>query len=159
MNMNDEELTTHRRPGPPSKLTPEKVRAFLKHIKEGKFLREACALESVSYSSFYRGIKHFPEMEQEIKEALEDQRSQFKEEAISTIRKAFQQGIWQAAAWYLERAHSNEYGRVRHEFTGANGGPIMLARGCAEISDDELTRLIAEKESHERRALPESSQA
>lgn len=153
--------TLNLRRGTPPKLTEEKALAILSHIGQGKFLKEALGLESISSSSFYRHIEDFPEIHGRIKEAMEQQKSLFKEEALRTIRDAFATD-WKAAAWYLERTYPCEYGRVRHEFTGADGGPILLARGVTEISDEELTRLIAEKEKHDAEriiTIPETTAA
>jgi hypothetical protein len=42
-----------------------------------------------------------------------------KEEYLEAIKGAAKGGYWQAAAWYLERKHSDEFGKkdlVRHEY-------------------------------------------
>jgi hypothetical protein len=140
------------------KLTTEKAARILEHIEAGKFLKDALGLENISQSSFYRGLERMPELKEAFKEAMEAQRSAFKEEAIATIRAAFKES-WQAAAWWLERNYPSEFGRVRHEFTGADGGPILLARGTADISDAELTRLIAEKQRNDEKLLTEGAPA
>jgi hypothetical protein len=33
---------------------------------------------------------------------------------------------WQAAAWKLERRNPGRWGRVRHEITGKDGGPVEV---------------------------------
>ena len=46
---------------------------------------------------------------------------------------------WQAAAWKLERRNPGRWGRVRHEVTGKDGGPIAIktwAELAAAAGDD-----------------------
>lgn len=42
-----------------------------------------------------------------------------KQEYLQSIKDAAQSGYWQAAAWYLERKHSDEFGKkdlIKHEY-------------------------------------------
>jgi len=45
---------------------------------------------------------------------------------LAKIEKAANDGNWQAAAWKLERRYPDEYGRTRHEITGAGGGALEI---------------------------------
>ena len=53
----------------------------------------------------------------------------------TSIEKAAAGGNWQAAAWKLERRYHQDYGRVRLEHTGADGGAIEQ-KIIVTISDD-----------------------
>jgi hypothetical protein len=65
---------------------------------------------------------------------------------LATIEQAASDGIWQAAAWKLERRYVESYGRtVRdHRLTGGVGGPEQTAVTVAKpdfaaLSADELS--------------------
>lgn len=59
-------------------------------------------------------------------EAVKTAEAQAVARSVATIQAASRKS-WQAAAWWLERKHPDEWGRKeRHEHVGKDGEPIKL---------------------------------
>jgi hypothetical protein len=74
---------------------------------------------------------------------VEKARADAKVRALALVQKAaFDDGAWQAAAWFLERTAPQEFGRqTRLEHTGKDGGPVELQ---ANVSVDDLALALDE---------------
>lgn len=75
-------------------------------------------------------------------DAVEKAQSEADLRDLKTIREAAQAGVWQAAAWRLERRHPQQWGRRRVEMTGAEGGPVDVE--VREMTVLDLVRLACE---------------
>ena len=122
-----------------TKLTKHLIKKISEYISQGNPFYVAAALCGVSEASFYKwkaeGIKL---LRDEGKKRTEQQKIFV--EFIEAIKKAEAEAIsrnvkliseaaqttWQAAAWYLERRHPEDFGKKeRHEITGAEGTPLI----------------------------------
>ena len=86
---------------------PEIVEKLLRLISAGNYIETAAAGVGVSRDTLYRWMKERPEFREQVQEATA------KAEAIDLqrISIAAQSGIWQAAAWRLERRFPERWGR------------------------------------------------
>jgi hypothetical protein len=99
----------------PTKYSAELAEALCAWIRKGTSYVDACSIEGVSYNSLNGWRKEHPEFDVDIKRA----EAMCKQDKIDIIFKASEE-TWQAAAWWLERKHRNEYA-LRREITGADG--------------------------------------
>ena len=144
----------------PSKLTLEVQNKLVDLIKAGSYSATAAQVCGISPSTYYNwmrdgrdalakqeeghkltaGNKRYLEFMHAIKEAEAIAESI----AIAQIRRAAQDGSWQAAAWYLERKHAERWGRIdRHQVETT----ITEAASQGAKSHDEL---IAELQKLDR---------
>ena len=84
------------------------------HIKEGLTNKDAAVLSGITEQTLYDWIKKHSNFSQSLQKA----EAEAKQKMINTVRRAasgFKDGdkkiypVWQAAAWWLERKHRNEY--------------------------------------------------
>lgn len=130
----------------PTKLTPETQQNIVQAIRVGATYELAAQFGGVSYQSFNGWCKRGRiELERRENGAKPDTK-QWKDEEpfvqfleavkraegqaavgwLAKIEAAANDGNWQAAAWKLERRYPGEYGRIRHEVTGADGGALEI---------------------------------
>lgn len=118
------------------KLTPELSQEICKYIKQGLSNRTAADCAGITESTFYSYIRQgeadlekqkttiFSQFLQSLKKA----ESAHKLGRLAVIRRAADEGNWQAAAWELERRYRDDYGRnavdARVELSGKDGGPV-----------------------------------
>ena len=105
-------MKTRKKPGPLSTVSESKAKAIAVSIESDLTLEQSCRKAGVSRSAYYRAIGDYPEISARIKKALSAQQESIKEEASQTIRDAFKTD-WKAAAWWLERNFSAEFGKVQ----------------------------------------------
>lgn len=131
--------------GRPTKLTRERADKITKAISGGSYQVVAAAAAGVSESAFYEWVKRGKDAprDEDTGEPLNPDDAPFVEfaeavkvaEAEAEMRNVLliqQAGTttWQAAAWYLERKHSDRWGRVdrvKQEISGTPGGePVQV---------------------------------
>lgn len=100
--------------GRPSKFTPERVDTLVKWLKLGYYIDEACSMAGIHRDTYYawlkkadEGIQEFSDFSDTIKKA----RAEAEGAHIMNIRKAADNGVWQASAWFLERAYPTRWGK------------------------------------------------
>lgn len=103
------------------KYSQEKTQEICKRLSVGLNREDAATLSDISKETFYQWLKK-PDFSDAIKKA----ELKCKERNVTIIQKA---GIttWQAAAWWLERKHHNEFALkniMAHE--GKDGEPIII---------------------------------
>lgn len=82
---------------------------------------DSCSLADIHYETFTEWMKKL-----EFSEAIKKAESSCKKRNIDMIQKA-SITTWQAAAWWLERKHPEEFGlRNKVEHTGADGEPLRI---------------------------------
>lgn len=119
---------TTRKIGRPSKLTPAVQKKIVKALAAGATHDLAALYAGISRTSFYEwkakgeaGDPNFTDFSDAI--ALAEGKGAV--ELLETIQTAVKDPKeWRAATWILERRYPDDYGKVRQEITGANGGPI-----------------------------------
>lgn len=113
-----------------TKLTPELQANFMQAISVGATHRIACEYAGITGDTLYRWLR--------LGEAGRQPYSSFSEQVklasgraaigwLAKIEKAASDGVWQAAAWKLERRYPQEYGRTveAHEVTYPEGLPTQ----------------------------------
>lgn len=138
-----------KRPGRKHGLTSTVAAAIVEAVEAGAFQKDAAAAAGVSETTLYRWLQEgakdgaHPEL-REFRESLTRARAHAKVSAIATLRRAASDD-WRAAAFLLERAWPDEWGRrTRLEHTGRDGGPVEVASGgvdLSKLSDQELEEL------------------
>ena len=125
----------------PTKLTPELQKDICDIISRGNYAKTACEYVDITEATYYdwknKGEKaksgKFFEFLKSIKKAEATARVLY----LEVIRKAANDGTWQAAGWFLERKYPDEWGRKeRTEITGKDGGPIEV-KSYAIISPED----------------------
>lgn len=121
-----------------TKYTPETVKRIVDAIRLGATHELACHYGGIDHATFYRWIQRYSEFSDAIKEAEGAGAIGW----LAKIEKAANDGNWQAAAWKLERRYPRQYGRMVHELTGKDDGPVQV-----EITDAraKLAELIARR--------------
>lgn len=135
---------TKARPGRPSKLTAEVKEVLLDAIRKGMTQARAARLVAIHPETFANWQKRGAEQTKgeyfEFFEGLKKAEVGRIFACLDRIEKAGERGTWQADAWLLERCHPDEYGRQRHEVTGANGGPVETHVPIRIIQYDRIER-------------------
>jgi len=118
--------------------SPERVQAVLNALRVGNTRRASAAAAEVSKDTFYRWLDGDATFRDAVEKAEADAELRF----IGVIAKAAPVS-WQAAAWWLERRHSEDYGR--HERVDLMMG---VRRAIEELTDDpvEAAAALAEAE-------------
>jgi len=60
------------------------------------------------------------------------------------IQRVAENGVWQAAAWRLERKYPDKWGRRRVEVTGPGGGPVQTQAVPSAFRQEQLRRMAEE---------------
>lgn len=122
---------------------PEIKEQFVDFLREGMSIKEASALVGIDYKSAYNWIKRgmmdyraenysaLAEFAVEVNKAL----AEAKLLRVQAIKRAMKNpAFWQAAAWWLERRHPEEFGRqdrvnmnLRAEVHAANSQSIDVS--------------------------------
>ncbi len=103
---------------------------------------DSCDFAGISYETFtvWMGDKKKPEFSEAIKKA----EMACKQRNIARIQNASKKS-WQAAAWWLERKHPEEFAlRYKVEATGKNGGPLVVTPmiDLSKWKKDELVHAL-----------------
>lgn len=92
------------------KYGPEKTKEICSLLEKGNSRNDACLLADINQDTFYEWMKK-PEFAEVVKKA----ELKCKDFHIGIIKKAAEK-TWQAAAWWLERKHSEEFAlKNKHE--------------------------------------------
>ena len=128
--------------GRTSKRSPERETAILNSLRVGNTRRAALAAAEISIQTFYNWLEDLTFLD-----AVQKAEAEAEQRFLSQVARAALAGTWQAAAWWLERRHPEDYAlRSKVEMTGKDGGPIEH-HDVSSIPD------------HEREALAEAIRA
>lgn len=140
-----------------SKLTEETQNKIVERIKAGSYAAQAAISSGISERTFYNWLSDGRAAEAKIEEgyrlkaeerkkmqfmqAIKSAESQAELLAVAQIRKAGQDGSWQAAAWYLERKFPARWSRKdKHEIELSNKEEATPSKSREELLQ-ELQRL------------------
>jgi len=118
--------------GAPTKLTPELQTKIVAFIRAGGYVETAAAAAGINKSTFYDWLKRGAAQKagpyREFSDAVEKAAAESEMADVARINKAAQDGVWQAAAWRLERKFPERWGRKERTDPAAGGGdtPIVL---------------------------------
>ena len=128
-------LVESQKKGRPSKIKKELINSLLTHIREGCTFKDACALECISESTFYKWKTELPEFSESVKKA----EIAFKKTHIRNIAKASEKQ-WQASAWLLERKFKREFG-IQHQILPESTAQIdYLAEAEARVATNAAAK-------------------
>lgn len=128
--------------GAPSILDDQdRIDRFLGFLNLGMYINQACDLVGWSESVYHKWRK-IGEEAQDIEQSNRDDRQQQAVEFVESVkraraeaeayhirnlRRASDDGSWQASAWWLERSFPERWGRKdRVEVTGKDDGPLVV---------------------------------
>lgn len=137
------------------KLTDEVQDRIVMALKAGNFAEAAAGFAGIARPTYYRWLKEGDAalLKHEAGGKLNDNETRYmnfllavqeaKAQAVvrnvSIITQAAQGGQWQAAAWWLERTHPQQFARRNvTEVVGANDGPVNV-----NVTSDDLEDLVA----------------
>jgi hypothetical protein len=90
-----------------SKYTPDRVKRIIIALEQGATIVHACGYAGIGTRTYYDWLEKYPEFQEQVE--LAEARATLK--WLHVIDQAAQSGVWQAAAWKLERRHPHIYGR------------------------------------------------
>lgn len=102
--------------GRPSKLeNPDMIADLVKWLKLGYYIEDACTMAGIGKTTYYKWMakaeaNEGPEFV-EFMNAVKKARAEAEGAHIMNIRKAADNGVWQASAWFLERSHPTKWGK------------------------------------------------
>ena len=147
-----------RKPGQPTKCTPDLTKKFVYHLSRGAYVRHTCAFLGVTERVFYDWI----ERGRDYRDAVEDKLTPRPEDKVyfdflvetekARAKPAVEapklileigkkQKDWRPLAWLLERSQPELWGRRKLEVTGNNGGPIRTANLTGTMSMDDMDEM------------------
>ena len=114
-----------------TKLTPETQEKIITAIRAGNYANVAAQYAGIHESTFYdwivRGEAAKGGIYAEFAEAVKKAEADAEARHVLNITNASKKE-WTASAWYLERKHSDRWGRKeRREITGPGGKPVELS--------------------------------
>ena len=120
--------------GRQTKLTPDLVGKVCNAIRAGNYAKVACAMAGISEAIYYRWLQEGKKdgakgIYLEFVESIERAEAEAEVHAVALIKQAANNGSLRASQWYLERKHSDRWGRkdmIKQEITGANGANIFV---------------------------------
>ena len=119
----------------PTKLTPDLIQEVCNWLKLGYYQEDAATMAGISSSTFYDWMRRAEgqkalesvdsplpdspdaeivevvDMYLEFSEAVKKARAEAEGAHIRNIRKAADNGTWQASAWFLERSFPKKWGK------------------------------------------------
>ncbi len=140
--------------GRKTKLNDARVKKVVDGISAGLPYDTACALAGITYQTFLNWMRageaaesgKFFEFFEEVKKAEAIAEAVH----IKNIKKAGNDGIWQADAWMLERRHPEKWGRreqIKQEISGPEGEPLKVVFNVVDGRTSEtrdVSRVLSE---------------
>jgi hypothetical protein len=115
--------------GRPTKYTEQNVNRILDALRGGNTRRASCAAGNISQDTFANWLRDHSAFS----DAVEKAEGEAELRNLAVIQDATKT-TWQAAAWWLERKHKQEWSS-RVEQTGADGSPVKVIVEYADGKD------------------------
>jgi len=120
--------------GRPSKLTTEKIEQICTWLHAGYFVEDAARMANISKSTFYNWMdKAKDDRDNEIEsiyteflDSIEHARAQAEGIFLASIRNAATRGVWQAAAWWMERSFAKWSKDQNIKLSGDSDAPVQV---------------------------------
>ena len=131
-------------------LTEELIDRLAITIRSGAYIETAAAFCGISKDTFYRWLRLAESSEStdlliKLSDAVKKAMAEAELRDLNVIDKAAQEGVWQAAAWRLERKYADRWGRqakIQLEHSGPDGKPIEVTeRG------DRLKKILTDPDA------------
>lgn len=120
------------------KYGPEMTHEIAALLANGSNRTDACAIAGISYETFTQWMQ-----KAEFVEAIKKAEATCKNRNIALVQKAALT-TWQAAAWWLERKHRDEFALVVRESEKDTEIPARMAKRAHEL----LSKLEGQKPAH-----------
>ena len=130
------------------KLTEATAKRILNSIRAGNYMEVAAGAAGISKVTLLdwlrRGARGGSPKHAKLAADFAQAELQAEEMAVGHITMAAMKGIWQAAAWRLERKHPDRWGRRdKIEHLGAGGGPVQTQDVTRLTTGERRARLAA----------------
>lgn len=110
---------------------------LLKHITEGRTVKDACNLSDISPDTYYRWVREVPDR----KEAIDKAISTHKRKLEEIVERAAENNATHAE-WLLEKRHRADYGKVQTiDSNVAMSGEVSLI--LTALTDADLATIKA----------------
>lgn len=130
-------------------LAPEIQTRIATYILAGSYIETAAKAAGIHKDTLYDWLKRGATGEEpfaSFSDAVERALGEAEIRDLAVVSKAAQAGVWQAAAWKLERRNPKAWGRrIAAEVSGPDRGPIEL--DAADAREQLMAKLQA---THER---------
>ncbi len=140
-------MSSKRKPGRPTKLTPEVQQTICDALERGEVHVHAAEHGGISEATYYNWIRKGEEGDKEYVEfllATMRAEAEGRKEIFKKIRCATETD-WRAAAFLLERRYPQHYGKAaRVDLTV--GGKVEIDHGLAQSALEKLAGLVSEAE-------------
>lgn len=120
----------------PSKYTPIRTEAILTALRAGNTRTNSAAYAGVDYDTMLRWMARYAEFRGAVEKAEADAEAA----AVGQVRKAMQDGVWTAGAWWLERRRPHDWGRVDRVEVTIRETAARIAAKIGADPDDLLRR-------------------
>lgn len=135
--------------GRPSMFTKERRKKIIEYLQAGNYRETAAVASGISYATLRDWEKQGEEAEEEndfsiFSRAIKEAEADGERQALERIQKQAEEGVWTAAAWFLERKHNERWGRRdRTELTGKDGKDLIpnTRNRLRNLSGEELALL------------------
>jgi hypothetical protein len=124
------------------------MKRIIELIEAGNTIRDSCLASGISDTTYRVWLKQgtkFPKtIYGEFSRGIERATAIAITKNMDIIQKASLKS-WQAAAWWLERRHPDDFGlqtRTKQEITGKDGGPIVTKREIPCYTTEELKEVL-----------------
>ncbi len=145
-------MPSKRKPGRPTKLTPEVQQTIVTYLKAGNYVETAAAAAGISKETIYawlkRGAKAKKGIHREFSDAIEKALAEGEILAVRSILEADEKQ-WQARAWWLERRRPDRWGRKERVDLNVKG-TVQIDHGLAESALEKIEGEIAKAELKEK---------
>ena len=122
------------------KLTDELQSEICKYIEIGMPAKHACSAVGICEVTYYDWIKKGSEQKTgkyaKFLKSIKKAKHRHEARNAAIIEKKAQDGTWQAAAWMLERRHSNDWGNKQFQKI-EHSGKINFTNFKELMKDDE----------------------
>lgn len=148
-----------------SKLTKDVTERFIRAIRVGCPIKDACGCAGISETTYFKWMQWADSDRKDVKKYREFRDSVKAAEGEATqgwlaiIEKAAREGSWQAAAWKLERRRDMFIPKVRQEVTGKDGEAIKIeeqAREARDVITSAIARFTTDEPAKEDSGQPNS---
>lgn len=121
-----------KKTGRPTKFNTELADRIVQLIRAGNYAETAAAAAGINKDTFYAWLKEGARSDASDKrpfsDAIEKAMAEAEMQNLALIGKAAMDGVWQAAAWRLERMHPQRYAqRQKVDLAGHDGGPLQVS--------------------------------
>nr|DAM37558.1 MAG TPA: putative terminase small subunit [Caudoviricetes sp.] len=116
--------------GPPRKYNSKMHTNIIAAHQRGLNVEEVCHQVGISKDTYYRWLKEYPKLTDDINRA----KTLLIRKSKELLMKAISDGDISTAKWYLER-------KARSEFASQSNQTIRLTSSLSELSDEELEKI------------------